>query len=84
LSSDAIWKYSPYEVDKESSGLIFTIFASKNKAVRCEVQTHFSSSPLARFTKKVQGAFSRFMHSNAKLFGVKFRRILEVFTLLGL
>jgi len=54
------------------------ICASKNEAVCCEVQTHFGSFRLARFVKKVLGAFSRFLRPKTKLFAVKFRRILEV------
>ena len=44
LSSDAFWTFSPYEVYEESSWHIIAIFASKNKAVCREVQTHFGSS----------------------------------------
>ena len=29
------------------------IYVSKNEAVRCEVQTHFASFPLARLIKKL-------------------------------
>jgi len=31
------------------------MYASKNEAVFCEVQTHFGSSPLTRFTSKNSG-----------------------------
>jgi len=51
LSSDAFWKFSPYEVYEESSWRIITIFASKNGGVCREVETHFESCPLAMFTK---------------------------------
>jgi len=61
-----------------------TIFASKNEAVCLKVQTHFRSSLRARFTEKVLGAFSRFMRPKTKLFGVKFKRILDVVRLQGL
>jgi len=37
LSSDAFMKFSPDEVYGESFGGIFTIYASKNNAVSCEV-----------------------------------------------
>ena len=60
------------------------IFVSKNGAVCHGVQTHFESSPLAMFTKKFLGAFSRFMCPKTKLFAVKFRRILDVVRIQGL
>jgi len=81
LSSVAFWKLWLCLVYEESSWRIITIFASKNGAVCREVQSHFESSPLARFTKKFLGAFSRFMCPKTKLFAVKFRRILEVLCL---
>jgi len=89
------------------------IYASKNEAVSCEIQTHFKSFSPARFTEsfgrnstiyvskkevvrgevqnildvvclqglqKVLGAISQFMCPKTKLFALKFRRILEVFT----
>ena len=40
-SSDASWKFSPCKVYTKSSGSIFLIFASKNEAFCCEVQTQF-------------------------------------------
>jgi len=76
--------FSTCKVYKEISERIFTIYMSKNEAVFCEVQTHFGSSLPASFAEKIMGAFSRFMRPNAKLFAVKFRRILEVFALPGL
>jgi len=50
----------------------------------CEVQTDFVNYLPARFTEKVQGAISRFMHPKTKLFAVELRRILEVIALRGL
>jgi len=81
LSSDAFQKFSQNELYEKSSGRIFTIYASKNEAVCREVETHFGSYPLVRFTKKVLGARSRFMRPKTKLFAVKFRRIVEVLRL---
>jgi len=81
---DALWKYSACILYKKNHGHIFMIYASKNEAVCCEVETHFGSSPLARFTKKILGTFSRFMHPKAKLFAVMFIRIWDVFALQGL
>jgi len=78
LSSDAFWKLLLCQIYEESFGRIITIYASRNEAVFCEVQTDFVSSPLARFTEKVHGALSRFMRSKTKLFALEFRRILEV------
>jgi len=66
---------------QKSSGRKFTIYVSKNQAVCCEVQTHFWSFRLARFTENVLSAFSRFVRPKTKLFAVKFRRILEVLCL---
>jgi len=84
IISDAFWEFSACKVYKEISGRTFTIYMSKNEAVVREVQTHFGSSLPASFAEKVMGAFPRFMRPNAKLFPVKFRRILEVFALPGL
>ena len=69
---------------RKGSRRIFMIFASKNEAVCREVLTHFGSSPHSRFTKRFHGAFSRFMRPKAKLFSVKFRGILEVFSMQAL
>jgi len=69
---------------KKISGRIFTIYASKNLTVNREVQTHFGSSPLARFIEKVMGEISRLMRLKTKLFAVKLRRILEVFSVQAL
>ena len=52
---DAFWKFSACNVYKKKSGHNFTISASKNEPVCCEVQTHFGSSPLERFTRKNSG-----------------------------
>jgi len=83
-SSDAFWKFSTCEFYRRSSGHNFSIYASKNEAVCCEVQTHFGSSLPASFTEKVLGTISWFMHPKTRRFAVKFRRILEVFALWGL
>jgi len=48
-SSDTFWKFSPCEIYEKSTGRIFSICASNNEAVCREVQTHFGSSPVARF-----------------------------------
>jgi len=61
ISSDAFWKFSADEVYEESFGHIFTIYASKNEAVSCKVQTHFGSFHLARYVTKVLGTLSRFL-----------------------
>ena len=57
LSSDAFWKFSPYELYAKSFGRIFINFGSKNEAVCREVQTHFRISPRARFTKNFWAHF---------------------------
>jgi len=44
----------------------------------------FGSSPLVRFAGKVLGGMSRFMRAKTKLFAVKVRRILEVFSVQAL
>ena len=56
----------------------------QTKKVSCEVQTHFSSSPFAKFTTKVLGAFSSDLCPKMKMFAVKFRRMLDIFALQGL
>jgi len=76
--SDAFCKFFTCNFCKKRSRHIFTMYASKNEAVCYEVQTHFGSYPLTRFTKKVLGAYSLFMCLKTKLLAVKFRRILEV------
>ena len=62
-------------------GRIFTIFACKNEAVCCEVQTHFGGFHLETSQKNVLSAFSRYLYPETKVFPVKFRRILEVLCL---
>jgi len=57
------------------------MYVSKNEVACCEVQTEFGSFRFARVMKKVLGAFSRFLRVGAKLFAMKFRRILEVLCL---
>jgi len=56
------------EVYEENPRHIFTIYASKNEVVCCEVQMHFGNSLPARFTEKVVGALSRFMRPKMELF----------------
>jgi len=68
----------------ESFGRIFTIYVSKNEVVSCEVQTHFGSIHLARYITKVLGALSQFLRPQTKLFAVKFRHTLEVFSMQAL
>jgi len=80
-NSDAFQKFSACKFCRESSGRIFTIYASKNEAVPCKIQTHFKCFLPARFAEKVLGAFSQSMHPKLKLFPVKFRPISEVFWL---
>ena len=63
--TDVFWTLYACKVYRKSFGCIVTIFASKNKAVCLEVQTHFGSSLRARFAEKVLGAISRFVcHAN--------------------
>ena len=69
---------------QKNSGHIFMIYMLKNEAFCCEVETHFGSSPLARFTEKNLGPFLWFMCPNTKLFAMKFRRFVEVLHLQGL
>jgi len=52
---------------------------SKNEDICCEVQKYFGSSPLARFTKKVLSAFSRYLRPEIKPFLVEYRLIQEVY-----
>jgi len=65
----------------KSSGCIFTIDASENEAVCCEIQMHFGCFLPASFTENVLGTISRFVRPKTKLFKVKFRRILKVLRL---
>ena len=80
LSSDAMWKFSPDEDYGKNFGRIFTTYVYRTEAVSCEVQTHFGGFHLARYITKVLGALSRFLRPQTKLFAMKFRRILEVFS----
>jgi len=83
-SSDAFWKFLLCQVYEQSFGRILMIDASNSEAVCCEIQTHFRSSPPLRLTEKVLDKFSRFIHLQTKLFVVKFRHILEVFSVQAL
>ena len=42
---------------QKNFGCTFKIYASNNEAIFCEVQSHFGSFPLARFTKKFLAHF---------------------------
>ena len=55
-----ILKVLRLQVTQKSPRCIFTIDVFKKEAVSvcCEVQTHFGSPPLPRFTEKVLAAFS--------------------------
>ena len=53
-SPGAFWSFSLCKL-KKCSGRIFSIFASKNEGICCEVQTHFGRSLPARFTEKSSG-----------------------------
>jgi len=77
-SPDAFWKFSSCKVYRKRSGRIFSIFASKNETVCCEVPTHCGSFRVACYIQNVLGAFSRFVRPKTKLIAVKFRRILEI------
>jgi len=83
FTSDAIRKFSLYEVYEKISGRNLTIYASRNVAVFREFQTQFGTSPPASFAEKVLDALSRFMHQKTKLFVVKFNRILEFLCVQG-
>ena len=83
LSSDIFSKFLLCEVSEESFWCIFTIYATKNEAVFCEVQTDFESSLPANFAEKVPGAYSQFLHPKMKLFAMRFRCNVEVFALQG-
>jgi len=71
----------PAKFTEKSSGRNVTIYVSCNEVVFCDVQTHLGSFRLARFTEKVLGAFSRFLHPKTKLFAAKFRHIFDIFAL---
>jgi len=55
LSSNVFWKFSAFKIYEKISGLIFTIFASKNEAICCEVQVCLRSSLPTRFPEKSYG-----------------------------
>jgi len=82
--SDAFWNFSACKVCRKSYGWNVTIYASKNEAVSCEVETHFGSFIRASFIKHFWAHFHVFLRPQTKLFAVKFRRILEVLRLQGL
>ena len=67
---EAFWKFCACKVYRKNCGRIFMIYASKIEAVCYEVETHFGSSLLTRYTEKILDPFSRFMHPKAKLFAV--------------
>ena len=75
-SSDWFWKFSSCKFHSKSCGHNFSICASRNEAVFCEVQTHFESTLPASFTEKLLGTIPRFLRPKTKLFAVKFMRIL--------
>ena len=56
-----ILKFSPCKLYKTFLGAFHVFFASKNEAVCREIQTHFGSSPPARFigpkTQKIRSWF---------------------------
>ena len=54
-SSDAFWKSFTCKFYSKSSGHNFSICASKNEAVCCEVQTHFGGFHFSSFIKKSSG-----------------------------
>ena len=56
-SSDAFLKFFACKFCRKGSGRIITIFASKNEAVCCEVQTDFGSFLNANFMKKFWAQF---------------------------
>ena len=56
-NSDAFWTFSACTFYRKGSGHNFTICASKNEPVCCEVQTHFASFPLARLIKRLWAHF---------------------------
>ena len=72
-NSDAFSKFSACKFYRKCSWRNFTICASKNKAVFCEVQMRFGSSLPLRSTEKVVGTIPQFFRPRSKLFAVKFR-----------
>jgi len=73
-----IVELSPFKLHKKGSGRIFPIYASKKEAVSWEVQTHSGTSLSASLKEKFAGAIPRLVLPKAKLFPLRFRRILEV------
>jgi len=67
-SSHTFWKFSACKVYRQTYGLIITIYACKNEAVCCEVETHFGSSPPARFAEKSSGSIFTICVSNKQTF----------------
>ena len=76
--SDAFLKFSTCESCRKSCGRNSTIYAPKNEAVCCEVQTHFGTYAFQALWKSSGCIFPSYA-SKMKLFTVRFRRILEVF-----
>jgi len=76
-NSDAFSKFSACKFYRKCSWRNFTICASKNKAVFCEVQMRFGSSLPLRSTEKVVGTIPQFFRPRSKLFAVKFRCIYQ-------
>jgi len=58
-NSDAFWKFSACKFYRKSCKRDSTIYASKNEAVCCEVQTLFRNSLPASFKEKVLDAIPR-------------------------
>ena len=67
-SSHTFCKFSACKVYRKSYGCTITIYACKNEAVCCKVQTHFGSSPPARFTEKSSGSIFTTCVSNKQTF----------------
>jgi len=65
-SSHTLWKFSPCKPYKKSCGCMFTIYASKNEAVCCEVQTPFGSSLPACFAEQSFGCNFRYQKTGMK------------------
>jgi len=84
VSCEVQMHFGSFDLAKDIRKVVITIFPSTNEAACREVQTHFGSFRLSSFIKKVVGAISRFMRPKLNLFAVKFRRILEVFSVQAL
>ena len=78
---DVFWKFSACKIYKKGCGYNSTLYVPKNKAVCHGIQTHSGRSLPTRFTENVLGAIPGLVRPKAKLFAVKFRRILEVLCL---